>query len=247
MNAPGPERQLPPSVSEVLGEALRLYGRNAPVLIAVALAGGLAGNLVSLLMTPSVLVVGLLWGLVIGALVIGLQSPVWVLAALARRGERCTTAAALYGLVTFSRRFFGMGLLLGIGVGGLLLLAVYVPLSSLFALPALIFVGIRLSLAGPVIVREGSTPAQALVRSWRLVEGHWLRTFVVQLPVVVFVFLLSTLAGEAAAAVEATIVAVLVNAAALGLSAPLIALVETALFEEYSAQLPPAVEPGSFE
>ena len=224
-----------------------MYGRNASMLITVAAAGALAGNLIGLVVSPSILAAAVLWGLLIGAIVVGFQAPVWLLAVLAQRGERCTAAAALYGAVTFSPRFFTMGLLLGVGVGGLLLVSIYVPPLSLPALPALIFLGVRFSLAGPVIVREGGTPVQALIRSWRLVEGHWWRTFVIQLPVVVFVFILSTLAGEAAEAAEATMVAVLVNAATLGVSAPLIALVETALFEEYSNRRPPAVEEGQAE
>ncbi|MDE2838393.1 MAG: hypothetical protein OXL97_12950 [Chloroflexota bacterium] len=248
MNAPGPDPQPLTPAAELLGEALRVYARNALMLIAVAAAGALAGNLIGLLVSPVTDarfdLVDLVIVVLFAGLAFGLLAPVWLLAMLALRQEPLTAVAVLYGFVTLSPRFFTLGLLLGTGVGALVLLSVYVELLSLPALAVLIFLGVRLSLVGPVIAQEGGTPLRALVRSWRLVEGHWWRTFVIQLPVGVFAFILSEFAGRVAGGADATIVVILVSAATLGVSAPLIALVETALYQEYSGQRPPAVEAG---
>lgn len=243
MNAPRPERQpLMPS-AEVLGEGLALYGRNAPILVAVAVAAAFVGNLIGLLSNPSNDIAFVLWNQLIAALIAGLQAPVWLLAKLVRRGEPLTSASVLYGLVAFAPRFFAVGLVLGMAGGGLLLIAISVPAFSLPALPVLIFFAIRFSLAGPALVLEGLTPLEALGRSWQAVEGHWWRTFLIQLPVLLFAVMLLWVSGALASSVDSTVLAAVTSALALGASAPLIALVETALFEEYSAGQPPSIEP----
>ena len=247
MNEPRSERPSLAPAAELLGEALALYGRNAPVLIGIAIAAALVGNLTGLLASPSATVIFILWNQFVAALITGFQAPVWLLAALARRGEPFTAGAVLYGLVSLMPRFFAVGFLLGLGGGGLLLFAIYVPAFSLPALPVLIFFAVRFSLAGPAIVLEQRPPLQALARSWQLVGGNWWRTFVVQLPVLVFAIMLVLIGGAVASWVEADIVAVVVGALALGAGAPLIALVETALFEEYSGRQPPAIEEGTVE
>ena len=84
MNAPRPERQPLAPAAEVLGEALALYGRNASLFITIAIAAALAGNLVGLLLSPSLFLAALLWSQFTAALVTGLQAPVWMLSALAR-------------------------------------------------------------------------------------------------------------------------------------------------------------------
>ena len=247
MNESRPERPVITPAAEVLGEALALYGRNASLLIGVAVIAALAGNLAGLVTSPSETVAIVLWNQLIAALVTGLQAPVWLMAVLARRGEPLTAGAALYGLAVFAARFFAVGLLLGVAGGGLLLLAVYVPALSLPAIPVLVYFAVRLSLAGPAIVLERRTPVQAIMRSWQIVGGNWFRTFIVQLPVLVFAIILVALGGWVASRVDSTLVAVVASAIALGASAPLIALVETALFEEYSGVQTPAIEEGEAE
>ena len=247
MNAPRPERQPLAPVAEILGEALSLYGRNAPMLIAVAAAGALAGSLAGLLLSPSAFAAALLWSLFIASVVTGAQAPVWLMAVLARRGEPLTSGAVLYGLVAFGPRFFGVGLLFSLGSGAILLLSVYVPVLSVPALPILIYFVVLFSLATPVIVQERRTPVQAVLRSMNLVMGKWWRTFLVQAPVVLFGVMLVVMGEAVASRVDAAIVTAVVSALALGISAPLVALVETALFEEYSRPQAHAVEEGAEE
>ena len=242
MNAPRPERVPQVPLAEVLGEAVALYGRNAPMFVTVAVAGALAGNLAGLVMSPSAFVVALIWSQIIAALITGLQAPVWLLAVLARKGEPLTGGAALYGVVTLLPRFFSVGLVLGVGGGALLLIAYYVPVLALPALPVLIYLAVRFSLSGPAIVLERCTPLQALVRSWQVVEGNWWRTFLIQLPVLLFAIILVAASGAASSAVESALLSAVAGAVALGVSAPLVALVETALFEEYSSRQPQAIE-----
>lgn len=244
MNESRPERPSLTPVAELLGEALAHYGRNAPLLIAVAVAGAFVGDVIALVINPDEFVVALIWAQFIAALITALQAPVWLLSALARRGEPLTASAVLFGLVSLSPRFFVVGLVLGIGAGGLLVLAASFPVLSLPALPVLIYFAVRFSLAGPAIVLENRSPAQALIRSWQVVEGNWWRTFVIQLPVLMFALMLLFMAGAVGSRVDATVVAVALNALALGVGAPLVALVETALFEEYSKRQAHAIGEG---
>ena len=232
-------------LAEVLGEGVALYGRNAPMFITVAVAGALAGNLAGLVMSPSAFVAALIWSQIIAALITGLQAPVWLLAVLARKGEPLTGGVALYGVVTLLPRFFSVGLVLGVGGGALLLISYYVPVLALPALPVLIYFAVRFSLSGPAIVLERRTPLQALVRSWQVVEGNWWRTFLIQLPVLLFAIILVAASGAAAAAVESALLSAVAGAVALGVSAPLVALVETALFEEYSGRQLREIEEGA--
>lgn len=242
MNESRPERPSLTPAADLLGEALRLYGRHAPVFIVTAFVGGLTGSLVGLMVSPSTFPMALLWGLFISALTTGLQAPVWLLAAFARSNRPLNVGAIFYGVPALSPAFFSVGLILGMWSGGLLLLAVYVQALSLPALCFLVYAAVRFSLAGPALIFERHSPLQALMRSWWLVRGHWWRTFVVQLPVVVFTFILVFIGGEAAERAGAAIAGAVVGAIALGVSAPLVALVETALFEEYSGGQPREVE-----
>ena len=245
MNAPRPERVPQVPLAEVLGEAVALYGRNASMFITVAVAGALAGNLAGLVMSPSAFVAALIWSQIIAALITGLQAPVWLFAVLARKGEPLTGGVALYGVVTLLPRFFSVGLVLGVGGGALLLISYYVPVLALPALPILIYFAVRFSLSGPAIVLERRTPLQALVRSWQVVEGNWWRTFLIQLPVLLFAIILVAASGAASSVVESALLSAVAGAVALGVSAPLVALVETALFEEYSGRQLREIEEGA--
>ena len=247
MNAPRPERVPQVPAAEVLGEAVSLYGRNASMFITVAVAGALVGNLAGLLISPSGFVPALVWSQIIAALITGFQAPVWLFAVLARRGDPLTSAAALFGVVTLLPRFFSVGLVLGVGGGLLLLISYYFPAFALPALPVLIYFAVRFSLSGPAIVLERRTPLQALVRSWRVVEGNWWRTFLIQLPVLLFAIILVLASSAASSSVESALLSAVVGAIALGVSAPLVALVETALFEEYSRGQPREIEVGQGE
>lgn len=221
--------------AELLGEALTLYGRNASIFIVTAFVGGSVGSLVGLMMSPSTLPVELLWGLLISALTTGLQAPVWLLAAFARSNRPLNIGAIFYGVPALSPAFFSVGAILGTWSVGFLLLAASFPALAPPALCVLIYVAVRFSLAGPAIIFESHPPFQALARSWMLVGGHWWRTFVVQLPVMVFTLVLAIVGGEVAARAGAPVAGAVVGALALSVSVPLIALVETALFEEYLA------------
>ncbi len=242
MNAPRPEHKPRIPAAELLGEALRLYGRHAPVLIVTAFVGASVGSTVGLMVSPSTFPVELLWGLFISALTTGLQAPVWLLAAFARSNRPLNVGAIFYGVPALSPAFFSVGLILGMWSGGLMLLAAYVQALSLPALGVLVYAAVRFSLAGPALIFEKHSPVQALMRSWGLVRGNWWRTFVVQLPVVVFTFILVITGAEVAERAGAAIARAAVGAIALGISAPLVALVETALFEEYIGKQQPAVE-----
>ena len=244
MNAPGPAR---PPAAEVLGEAIALYGRHAPMLVPVAVAGALAGGLVGLAFSPASVAVVLVWSLFVASVVTGAQAPVWFMAVLARRGEPLTGPAVLYSLLAFGPRFFAVGLLFSLGSGSILLISVYYPAFSLPALPLLIYFVVLFSLATPAIVQERCTPLHALLRSLRLVQGNWWRTFLVQLPVVLFGIILVIVGGALASLIDSTVTDVVASGVALGVSAPLVALVETALYEEYSSVLPPPVEAGGEE
>ena len=236
MNEPRSERPSPLPAAELLGEALTLYGRNASIFVVTAFVGGSVGSLVGLMMSPSTLPVELLWALLISALTTGLQAPVWLLAAFARSNRPLNIGAIFYGVPALSPAFFSVGAILGVWSVGFLLLAVSFPLLSLPALCVLVYGAVRFSLAGPAIIFEIHPPFHAIARSWMLVRGHWWRTFVVQLPVMVFTLVLAIIGGEVAGLAGAPIAGAVVGALALSVSVPLIALVETALFEEYLAQ-----------
>ncbi len=173
--------------------------------ITVGIVGALVGNLAGLLLSPSGFVAALVWSQIIAALITGFQAPVWLFAVLARRGDPLTSGAALYGVVTLLPRFFSVGLVLGVGGGLLLLISYYFPAFALPALPILIYFAVRFSLSGPAIVLERRTPLQALIRSWQVVEGNWWRTFLVQLPVLLFAIILVAASGAASSAVESAL------------------------------------------
>ena len=233
MNEPRPERPLLTPVADLLGEALRLYARHAPVLIVTAFVGAWVGSLVGLIVSPSTLPMEILWALFISALTTGLQAPVWLQAAFARSNRPVNVGAIFYGVPALSPRFFGVGLVLGAWSGGLLMFAVSLPALSLPVLCVLVYAAVRFSLAGPVIIFENYSPLYAITRSWMLVRGNWWRTFIVQLPVMVFALTLVIIGAQVAERAGAAIAGGVVGAIALGASAPLVALVETALYEEY--------------
>lgn len=65
-----------------------------------------------------------------------------------------------------------VSLFVGLAVGAEAGFAALLVQMVLVAVPAL-YVGIRLSLSVPVVVREGLGPVAALRRSWELVKGSW--------------------------------------------------------------------------
>ena len=236
MNAPPPEHQPFMPIADLLGEALSLYGRDAPMFAGIGFVTALVGNLLLLvpLQTP---VLVFTWGLVVFAMVIGWQAPIWMMAFMARRGPlpEAKLATIMVGVNEFMRKIFVVALVFGAGVGALLLIAVFAEMLTLPASIIFIYLATRLSLACPALVVERCMPMQAFVSSWRLVEGRWWRTFIVQLPVVLFAIFTAFIAQAVAvaAAPQEELASALLGAIALGVSAPLFALVATALYEEY--------------
>ena len=108
----------------------------------------------------------------------------------------------------------------------LLVTLALIPAFMLLLVPG-IWLGVRLSMTFPAIVFERLGPLAGMARSFRLVKGHWWRTFGVFLVAVLLMFVLSfalgavlgILAGvvapgnEALAAVVMAVVTILVSAA----------------------------------
>lgn len=259
MNAPNAQRPTLTPVAELLGDAVMLCLRHAQPLVITATAGALVGVGFGALATPGTPAGEVLWGQFIGAVVFGLQAPVWMFVSFANEGsivdEESPLAYAVgvyVGLKRLGLEFFVLGLVVGTWTALAAMLALIDPRFSFVWLPALAYVGIRFSLAGASITRETSNPFMALARSWTLVQGRWWRTLGAQLPVLT----LSAILVIGAAALEtqtgSRALGTLATAAALGVSAPLVAAVSTALFLDYrkadlaaaSAPPPPAKEDG---
>ena len=242
MNEPRPERPLLTPVADLLGEALRLYARHAPVLAGAAIAGALAGNLVGLLVTPSSFAGAVVWSLYIAALTTGFQAPVWLFAVFMHGREPLPETSVMYGLFALGPKFFTLGLIFGAAAGVLVLTAVQAQALFLPVFVVMIYCGVRFSLAGPAMILGRTNPLQGLRRSWQLVEGRWWRTFAIHIPIVLLTLVLSIIAARAAEEAGGSAVATaLISAVALGVSVPLVALVEMALYSEYSFVVPPAV------
>lgn len=108
----------------------------------------------------------------------------------------------------------------------LLVTLALIPAFLLLLVPG-IWLGVRLSMTFPAIVFERLGPLAGMARSFRLVKGHWWRTFGVFLVAVLLMFVLSFALGavlgivtgvvapgsEALAAVVMAVVTILVSAA----------------------------------
>ena len=174
---------------------------------------------------------------ILDAVSIGVLSVVLWRAALLHRGEPSSLAAALAVVPVFAPRCFAGAMLLNVplfianasasalavGSGGV---------QALLALALSVFVLVRTSLYVPAVVLEDRSIAGALVRSWRLVEGRWMRTFLLQLVVGIPIFAV-TLAIAVASAGSSAPVIVAVEAVATGVSVPFLSVFGLLLFEDY--------------
>ena len=252
MNAPNAQRPTLKPVAELLGDAVLLCLRHAQPLVVTATAGALVGVGFGALATPGTDGGRVLWGQFIGAVVLGLQAPVWMFVSFANEGsivdEESPLAYAVgvyVGLKRLGLEFFVLGLVIGTWTSLGAMLALIAPQFSLAWLMPLAYVGIRFSLAGASITRETSNPFVALARSWRLVQGRWWRTLGAQLPVLTLSAMLVFAADRLEAGTGSRAVGALATGAALGLSAPLVAAVSTALFLDYrKADVPPPSPPA---
>lgn len=251
MNAPNSSRPTLKPVAELLGDAVLLCLRHAQPLVVTATAGALIGVGFGALATPGTEAGGVLWGQFIGAVVVGLQAPVWMFVSFANEGpivdEESPLAYAVgvyVGLKRLGLEFFVLGLVVGTWTAFGTMLTLIAPQFALVWLTPLAYVGIRFSLAGASITRETSNPFIALGWSWRLVQGRWWRTLGAQLPVLMFSFILVYGAAALEAGTGSRAVGALATAAAFGVSAPLVAAVSMALFLDYrKAEFPPSPPP----
>lgn len=212
-------------ISEVLGSALVLYQRNALSFIAASTFGALAGNAVGLVFQPTDRLLMILWTQFTLAVIIALQSPAVYLVIRASRNEQASRAAVIGALITFGPRFFTFGLIISLTIGLL-------SLSS-FGLILAVYLAIRVTLVAPAIVLEGLSVSGGMRRSWQLVQGRWLRTFVVVFIVTVFAGMLMFAAASLPAVGDQALITLIAVSIAQGLSAPLVTLVESLMFEEY--------------
>jgi hypothetical protein len=121
---------------------------------------------------------------------------------------------------------------------------IFIP-AVIATLIAYLYVGIRLTFAGTVLVAEGLRGRAALRRSWRLIEGRFWRVFGVRLVgaflagIVSFAF--ATVAGLAVDGdgVGGNVVRAVATLAGQALAIPFVALLSTALFFAVRAERQP--------
>ena len=145
------------------------------------------------------------------------------------RGQPSSLAGALASMLAFGPRCFAGGMLLGVP------LFVLLGSTGALVLPALaltVFVWVRASLYVPAVVLENLSIAGALARSWRLVEGRWLRTFLLAL-IVAIPFSAITLAIGAPLAGAAAPVVIAVGALPTGVFVSFLSVLGLLLFEDY--------------
>ena len=252
MNAPNAERPPLTPIADLLGAAVLLCLRHMRPLLLTATAGALVGAGFGALATPQTIVGLAVWSIFINALVTGLQAPVWMFVSFAQDGpivqEESFLAYAAGIHVALKRlglSFFLLGLAIGAWVALPALASTFIPENGLlWLLPPLVYIVIRLSLAGSAVARGMTNPFRAMAMSWALVQGRWWRTLGAQLPVLALTGFLLVGASGLETASGSRLIGALATGTALGLSAPLVAAVSIALFLDYmNADFPPAPQP----
>ncbi len=238
MFARQPKRPPLTPIADVLATALTLCYRRAVPFIAAGVAGSFVSNVIVGIVDPEErgLAAALAWTVGAAAVTLAFLAPTTYLVARAMRGEAPTLGAAARGLALLGPRYFAIGLLAGLAT---------IPFAiSPFVAPIVVYALIRVSLAGAAAALENHGALSAIVRSWRLVEGRWWRTFALQLIVGIFAFTLLFGAGRIGALAENDAVTLAAVSLAQGVAAPLLAAVELLMFEEYRAADEQAEEHG---
>ena len=173
---------------------------------------------------------------ILQAVSVGVLSVVLWRAALLHRGEPSSLTAALASVLVFGPRSFAGAMLLSVPP--------FILAASPLALPALaltVFVWIRASLYVPAVVLENRSISGAFARSWRLIEGRWRRTFLLELivgaPIIAVTFAIAAPLADAAAPVM-----IAVDTLVTGVVASFVSVFGLLLFEDYaraSAETPP--------
>jgi hypothetical protein len=240
----GPERldlARPRGIGDLLGDALGLYFRNFPTVVAIAFAVVLPVQLIVSGIgleeltsgyresddTAELLIPTIVSYLVVAPLIAA--ATIHLLQRLAD-GERPHAGRSIQaGLDVFAPVFVAV-LLAGVGTAlGLVLLI----------LPGL-YVAVRWYFVPQVVVIDAARSSDALRASWRLTDGFWLRTFGVVLLANVIAFLPASLivlplqsVAESADRQAISLAGMIVTES---LTAPFVALVSTLLFFDLSAR-----------
>ena len=179
---------------------------------------------------PESIVLVLFASVIFQAVNIGVLSVVLWRAALLRRGEAPSLTATLSMVLVFGPRCFAGAMVLSLP------LFVLLTAAGPLALPAsgvIVFVWIRTSLYVPAIVLEDRSIAGALARSWRLVEGRWVRTLLLELLVIIPIIVLTFAIGVPLAGSSVPVM-VGVDAVATGFFVPFLSVFGLLLFEDYA-------------
>jgi hypothetical protein len=227
---PAPARRL--TVGEVIGEAFRLYGAHAAVLLGTAIVVFvIAGVIQGVLRETDSWVLQL-----IGALVSLIASVLYTgfvvsLVADVRDGKRDFTVGELLGSASGAiPRLIGNGILYAIAVGiGLFLLIV----------PGLFLITIW-AVTAPAIVVERRGAIEAFGRSYELVKGDGWTVFGVIVVAFLILVGLAFLGALIGAAIADLVGAIVLTIIANTLAAPFAALVSSVLFFELRGEEPAA-------
>jgi hypothetical protein len=232
---PAPARRL--TVGDVIGQALRLYGAHAAVLIGTAIViFVIAGVIQGLLRETDSWVLQLIGSLVSAVASVLYTGFVVSLVADVRDGKRDFSVGELLSSASDAiLRLIGNGILYAIGVGiGLVLLIV----------PGLYLITIW-AVTAPAIVIERRGAIEAFGRSYELVRGDGWTVFgvivVAFLILVGFAFLGALIGAAIADLVGAIVLTILANT----LAAPFAALVSSVLFFELRGERPPTEAPAA--
>ena len=179
---------------------------------------------------PDTIVLVLFVSVILQAVSIGALSVVLWRAAQLHRGEAPSLNATLAMILVFGPRCFAGAMVLSLP---LFLLLTRVGALALPAFGLIVFVWVRTSLYVPAIVLEGQSIAGALARSWRLVQGRWMRTFLLELIVAVPIFVV-TLAIGVPLAGSAVPVMIAVDVVVTGAVVPFVSVLGLLLFEDYA-------------
>ncbi|HCH35343.1 MAG TPA: hypothetical protein DEU64_01630, partial [Dehalococcoidia bacterium] len=168
------------SLGELLGEAIALYARAPILFILVSLLPAVLINIIGQVVIPNTdnLYLASFRVTVINSIIIGFHTSTFYLVVLASRQRKLQISSSVSALVAFGPKLFLLALITS--AAALLLI------PTIFGIFIVIYVGVRLSLIRPFIVLENTTPLQAVLESWKLIEGNWVRTFTVQFIVISF-------------------------------------------------------------
>ena len=234
-NRPPPNPTTP--IPILLAATVQLYRRTfKPLFVTAALIAVVLSTLGVMLVPqpdierPETLLRVLFASVILQAVSIGALSAVLWRAALLHRGEASSLKAALLSVLVFGPRCFAGGMLLSVP------LFVLLGSAGALLLPAValtVFVWIRASLYVPAVVLENRSIAGAFARSWRLIEGRWGRTFLLELIVVVPIVAV-TFAIAAPLAGAAAPVTIAVDVLSTGVVVPFLSVFGLLLFEDYA-------------